>query len=188
MTLKELAGLCGLSVSTVSKALNNYSDVNEETRRMVQEKAREFGYKPNSMAQSLRSGRTYNIGVLYVDAAERGLTHSYFSPVLDAFKNEAESCGYDITFINRRFGNREATYLEHCLSRHVDGVCVVCCPFEDPMVVELLNGPIPIVTIDYMTAKNSCVRSDNAGGMDMIMQNVLAAGHRRIAMVFGEAA
>ncbi len=139
MTLKELSAACGLSVSTVSKALNGYSDVNEETRKTVREKAAELGYKPNAAARGLRSGRTYTLGVLYAVDSDSGLTHSYFSPILQAFRMGAEARGYDITFISQRTGV-DGSILEHCRSRNFDGICLVCCHFEDPEVQELLHS------------------------------------------------
>ena len=53
--------------------------------------------RPNAAARSLKTNRTYNLGVLFVDERQSGLTHEYFSAVLDSFKVEAEKHGYDIT-------------------------------------------------------------------------------------------
>lgn len=80
VTIKELSARCGLSVSTVSKALNDYPDVSEETRKQVRVVADEMGYRANAIARSLKIGRTFNLGVLYSDDTESGFTHSYFSP------------------------------------------------------------------------------------------------------------
>ena len=111
--IKDIALKCGLSVSTVSKALNSYSDISKETRQRVLETAEQFGYFPNSNARALKTNRTHNIGMLFVDEAQSGLTHDYFSAVLDSFKVEAEKHYYDITFINHNIniGNRPMTYL-----------------------------------------------------------------------------
>lgn len=134
VTLKELASVCGMSVSTVSKALNGYSDVSEVTREQVRAIANELGYRPNTIARSLKMGRTYNIGVVYEDNTESGFTHNYFSPILQAFKREIEASGYDLTFITHRGGkDSPMTFLEHCMARSVDGVCVVCCTdYQNP--------------------------------------------------------
>lgn len=121
VTIKELSARCGLSVSTVSKALNDYPDVSEETRKQVRAVADEMGYRANAIARSLKIGRTFNLGVLYSDDTESGFTHSYFSPVLQSFKQEAERRGYDITFITHNMGHSKMTYLEHCRYRNVDG-------------------------------------------------------------------
>ena len=107
-----------------------------------------MGYVPNMAARSMKTNRTYNIGVLFVDERQSGLAHEYFSAVLDSFKVRVEQLGYDITFINRNLGGKTMTYLEHCHYRGVDGAVIACVDFTDPQVIELVNSDVPVVTID----------------------------------------
>ena len=130
-SLKDLAKECGVSVATVSKALNNQPDISDATRERVRAAAHRMGYLPNAAARSLKTNRTYNLGVLFVDERQSGLTHEYFSAVLDSFKVEAEKHGYDITFINHNISGRSMSYLEHCRYRNVDGVVIACVNFYD---------------------------------------------------------
>ena len=187
VTIKELSAACGLSVSTVSKALNNYPDVSDETRALVRAAADRLGYRPSALARGLKSGRTFNLGVLF-DNSDGGLTHNYFSPVLEAFKSEAERRGYDIAFITHHMGSNRMTYLEHCLYRNVDGVCIVCCDFQDPEVLELVSGPLPVVTIDHVFHDHSCAESDNRTGVAELTRYILSMGHRRVAYIQGNSA
>lgn len=187
VTIRELSAACGLSVSTVSKALNDYPDVSSETRALVRAAAERLGYRPSALARGLKIGRTFNLGVLF-DTDDGGLTHNYFSPVLEAFKSEAERRGYDIAFITHHLGSSPMTYLEHCLYRNVDGVCIVCSKFEDPEVVELVSGPLPVVTIDHVFHGHSCVESENRQGMTALTQYILSMGHRRVAYIQGNSA
>ena len=124
-SLKDLAKECGVSVATVSKALNNQPDISAATRERVRAAAHRMGYLPNAAARSLKTNRTYNLGVLFVDERQSGLTHEYFSAVLDSFKVEAEKHGYDITFINHnisgRHGGRCSVYERGCLWRRNEG-------------------------------------------------------------------
>ena len=149
-SLKDLAKECGVSVATVSKALNDQPDIAAATRERIRAAARRMGYLPNAAARALKTNRTYNLGVLFVDERQSGLTHEYFSAVLDSFKVEAEKRGYDITFINHNISGRSMTYLEHCHYRSVDGVVIACVNFYDPQVVELVNSDVPVVTIDHV--------------------------------------
>ena len=96
VTIKDVARSCGLSISTVSKVFNGYPDISEATRRQVMEAAREIGYRPNALARALKTNRSYNLGVLFVDENVSGLMHPFFAAVLNAFKAEVESRGYDI--------------------------------------------------------------------------------------------
>ena len=124
-SIKDIAKACGVSVATVSKALNGHNDISQATKEKVREAARQIGYMPNSAARALKTNRTYNLGVLFVDEAQSGLTHEFFAAVLDSFKRHAEGRGYDITFINHNIGHGHSSYLEHCRYRGVDGVD--CC-------------------------------------------------------------
>jgi hypothetical protein len=65
VTIKDVSAKCGLSISTVSKAFNNYADISLETRELVQRTAREIGYYPNAIARTLKTNRSYNLGVLF---------------------------------------------------------------------------------------------------------------------------
>ena len=145
-SLKDLAKECGVSVATVSKALNDQPDIAQATRERIHAAARRMGYLPNAAARALKTNRTYNLGVLFVDEKQSGLTHEYFSAVLDSFKVEAEKRGYDITFINHNISGRSMSYLEHCHYRGVDGVVIACVNFYDPQVVELVNGDVPVTS------------------------------------------
>ena len=183
-SIRDLAAACGLSVSTVSKALNGYPDVSEKTREQVRRAAESLGYHPSAIARSLKTGRSFNLGVLYSDDTQSGFTHNYFGPVLQAFKQEAERRGYDITFISK--GQQGMTYLQHCQFRSIDGVCIVCSHFSDPEVQELLSGPLPVVTVDYVFNNRSCIQSENRQGMELLTRYVIARGHRKIAYISGD--
>lgn len=186
VSIKDLAAACGVSVATISKALNGRSDISEATRLRVLHIAETMGYMPNSAARALKTNRTYNLGVLFVDESQNGLTNEYFAAVLDAFKRAAEDEGYDITFINRNIGKRQAGYLEHCRYRGVDGVVAACVDFADPEVIRLMQSDLPVVTVDYVFDNRAAVLSDNAAGMQQIVHHLGALGHRRIAYIHGE--
>ena len=186
VTIKDVSARCGLSISTVSKAFNNYSDISAETRELVHRTAREIGYYPNAIARTLKTNRSYNLGVLFADEAHNGLTHAFFASVLNSFKSECEKHGYDITFINHNVGWTGMTYLEHCRYRNVDGVCIACADFYEPEVAELGASDIPCVTIDHVFNNRSCVMSENVGGMQLLVNYAAGKGHRKIAFVHGQ--
>ncbi|MFR3727728.1 LacI family DNA-binding transcriptional regulator [Lacrimispora sp.] len=186
ISMKELAQYCGVSIATVSKALNDQSDIGESTKNKVKKAAEKFGYYPNAAARSLKTNKSYNIGVLFVDEANSGLTHEYFASVLEGFKVEAEKQGYDITFINSQIGKKKVSYYEHCKYRNVDGVVIACVNFDNPEVNELLAGDIPVVTIDHIHENCSSVLSDNAKGIEILLEHVYKKGHRKIAYIHGQ--
>ena len=186
VSLKDIATKCGVSVATVSKALNGQPDIGEETRERVCRAADEMGYLTNAAARALKTNRTYDIGVLFVDRQDSGLAHEYFSTVLDSIRNEAEKSGYDITFISRTGGFRSNSYLQHCRYRGVDGVIVVSADFDDPMVLELVHSDLPVVTIDHVFNNRIAVISDNVEGPQALVRYAVKKGHRKIAYIHGE--
>lgn len=186
VSMKDIAQRCGVSVATVSKALNGHRDIGEETRSRICAMADEMGYMTNSAARALKTNRTYNLGVLFVDERRSGLAHEYFSTMLESFKVEAEAHGYDITFINHNVGGRHNSYLHHCLYRGVDGVIIACVDFNDPEVRELVESNIPLVTIDRVFDNRLAVLSDNVGGVSALVRHVYSKGHRKIAFLHGE--
>ena len=185
-SLKDISKVCGVSIATVSKALNNHKDIGEETKLHIRQVAKEMGYFPNSSARALKTNRTYSVGVLFVDEAQSGLTHDYFANVLDSFKRTVEEKGYDVTFINAsKHGKNRMTYLEHCRYRGFDGLVIACVDFYDPEVEELVKSDIPLVTIDHLFHNRSAIISDNVQGMRDLFTYVYNQGHRRIAYIHG---
>lgn len=185
VSIKDIAAACGVSASTVSKALNNHRDISEAKKELIRRTATEMGYHPNAAARVLKTKRSKNLGVLFVDKAMNGLTHDFFARVLDSFKVTAEKYGYDITFIisNNRGG---MSYLEHSRYRGFDGVVIACVSFEEPEVQELIKSEIPVVTIDYNSNQKIAILSNNLQGMKLLTQYVIDMGHRRIAYIHGE--
>lgn len=187
VSIKDIAAACDVSIATVSKALNNHKDVSESTKAMIRDTAKKLGYLPNSQARALKTNRTYNLGVLFAERAQSGLTHSHFAAVLNGFKNEAEANGYDITFISKQIGSTKMTFYEHCVCRNVDGVVVACVDdFEDDGLNELLKSKVPTVTIDYESPGSPAVFSNNTFGMKTLVEYIYKMGHRKIAYIYGD--
>lgn len=185
-SLKDIARECQVSVATVSKALNNHSDISEERKALIRQKAAELGYRPNLFARTLKTNRSYNIGVLFIDEAHSGLTHDYFAAVLESFKVAVEQKDYDLTFLNsNKTRKNRMTYLEHARARGFDGVVIACVEFTDPEILELVQSDIPVVTIDYVFNDRLAVMSDNEKGMEELLTYIYRMGHRRIAYIHG---
>lgn len=186
VTIKDISKKCGVSPATVSKALNGYEDISQETADMIRETARRMHYMPNAAARQLKTNLSHNIGVLFIDDMMSGLAHEYFSSILNSVKEEAESLGYDITFITQNIGGEKMTFLEHCRYRKCDGVVIASVNFLDESVRELVASDIPTVTIDYSFDNQTCVMSDNVEGPYSLVQYLYQKGHRKIAFIHGE--
>lgn len=185
-SMRDIAEKCNVSIATVSKALNNYSDIGVETKNLILQTASDMGYLPNSSARTLKTKRSYNLGVLFVDEALSGLTHDYFNHVLEGFRKKAQEKGYDITFTIGKNSGRSMNYVEHCRYRGVDGVVAACVDFYSAEIQELVRSEIPLVTIDHVFDGRIAVMSNNALGMERLVEYVYEKGHRKIAYIHGE--
>ena len=184
-TIRDISLKCNVSVSTVSKVLNGYREIGEETTKAVLKAADELGYVPNSYARQLKLKKSYNIGVLFDTLSCYGLKNEYFAHILAAFRENASIHGYDITFIENNIGNRKMTYLEHCKYRDFDGICIVCADFTNPEVLEVVNSNFPVVTIDHTFNEAISINSDNTRVMRDLVEYIVSQGHRKIAYIHG---
>ncbi len=184
-TIRDISLKCGVSVSTVSKVLNGYKEISEETKKFVLRAADELDYVPNAYARQLKLKKCYNIGVLFDTLSGYSLRNEYFAHILASLREEAGKKGYDITFIENNIGNRKMTYLEQCKYRNFDGVCIVCADYMNPEVLEVINSDFPVVTIDHGFNDAIGILSDNLDGMRQLVQYIVECGHERIAYIHG---
>ena len=132
-------------------------------------------------------GGSKMVGVLFADESRSGLTHAYFSGVLNGFKKAAEERGYDIAFLNcNKEGTERKTYIEQVRERKYEGIIIACIDFDDNEVKELLDSNIPIVTIDEDIENSICVKSDNVSGLESLVRYLIEMGHKRIAYITGD--
>lgn len=185
-TIYDLAKKTGFSITTVSKALNNYKDVSEKTRAKILQAAAEMDYLPNAHAQSLSTKKSWAIGVMFSEANEVGMKHPFFNGIIESFRHATEEQGYDLIFASRNLRNRDMSYLEHFKHRAVDGIVVICSDRMDEQVQELMQSDIPIVVVDMDSANCSVVYSDNVEGARLAVTYLHELGHRRIAHLAGD--
>ena len=185
-TIYDLAKKTGFSITTVSKALNNYKDVSDKTRAKILQAAAEMDYLPNAHAQSLSTKKSWAIGVMFSEANEVGMKHPFFNGIIESFRHATEEHGYDLIFASRNLRNRDMSYLEHFKHRAVDGIVVICSDRMDEQVQELMQSDIPIVVVDMDSANCSVVYSDNTAGARLAVEYLYELGHRAIAHIAGD--
>lgn len=185
VSLKDIARLCNVSVSTVSKALNDRNDISTEKKEEIQRVARELNYVPNYMASTLKSKRTRNIGVLLSEKTGTGLMHEHFARILNSFKETVEDRGYIITFLNASNSPTRLSFMEQAKYMNFDGVFVLCADYSSPEIRELFATDMPIVVVDHDLPKHINVASNHYGDMRRMMQFIYDRGHRKIAFIHG---
>ncbi len=180
--LKDIAEACGVSVATVSRALNGLTNENKERTAFICQTAREMGYYPNAAARTLKTSRSCCIGILYEDR----MNHEYFSSLLDGLRSAADDRGYDLTIIGRRNGKGNETYYDHARRRNLDGMIVIHADFDSADVMRLAGSDMPSVMIDHVYEGCDCVSSDNRASMERIVRFAYERGHRKIAFITGQ--
>jgi len=171
-TIYTIAKALELSPGTISKVLNQNGNVSEHTRERVLKYIKEVGYVPAKSARNLKSKRTFTIGVVFTEALNIGLEHAFFSSLLQHFKSYVERFGYELSFIVRRLGGHEMSYLEWCMNKRVDGVYIVTGNDQDQGLIELIDSHIPSVSNDLIFEGLHSVVSNNAQGVYLALDYI----------------
>ena len=185
VTIKDLAKRLNISVSTVSRALRNTTDINAETKRAVLELARELNYEPNVMAQGLVKRKTKIIGVIVP------VIHSnYFSQALSGMTEVASEYDYHLMFCqSNENAEEEIKCIKKLLSCHVDGLLIsVSKDTRDSTELEKVKQmEIPIVMFDRTLLDFPCnkVVVDEYEGAFRAVEHLIKKGCKRIAHVAG---
>jgi len=156
-TLKELAKLLNISVSTVSKALNDSHEISENTKRRVNELAEKLNYKPNRIAQQLKNNKTKTIGVILPT-----VTNPFFAEVLHGIEKAATENDYDIIVcLSNESLEKEKRSLELLSNGSVDGFLITVAresqvKEQTGHIAEVLNTKIPVLMFDRVVNEISC--------------------------------
>ena len=178
-TLKDVARETGLTVTTVSRVLNNRGYISEETREKVYEAMKKLNYRPNEVARSLSKKSTNTIGVIVPH-----IRHPYFSELISNLENEASKRGYKMILCNsQEKENKEREYLEMCTSNRVAGI-VLCS--AGVAVEEFQGSNIPLITIErYMENGTASVECDNRQGGKLAAEHLIACGCKNLLHICG---
>lgn len=187
VTIYDIAVKCGVSPSTVSKVINNYDAIPEETKNKVRKVMSDMNYIPNVAAKSLSKGKSRNVGILaYFGTNISPFKHTLFTEILDSFQTEINVKNYDLLFIAHNVGDQDGSFLKNCISRDVSGVLLFG-DFGNPEMQEVIKSPIPKVAFDFMDAGMSGVYSDNYDQMKAMTNHLIRLGHKNIVFIHGEA-
>jgi len=180
--LKDIADVCGVSISTVSRALNGSSLIGQETAQEIRNTARRMGYRPNEIARTLKTNRSGMIGILY----DTGMNHPFFSGVLEALRTGAEKRGYDIMLLSRNRQENAVDTSDLALTRRVDGVIVAYADPANDELDRLMENRIPVVSVDDCHRPCPMIVSDYEEGTVLLVEEAIRRGRRRIAFFHGE--
>lgn len=191
MSIVLLAQDLKLSISTVSRALNGYTDVAPETRQRIMDRAKQIGYRANPGARRLKSGKTHAVGVVLPAAGSTGqFVDSMYSSLLGGVATELEPAEYHLlaTLHTKQDADRESALYENFIKGSwVDALLIVRTRIHDPRVELAQKSGIPFVTYGRTESPEpyAWIDPDNERAIHLITARQLEFGHRRIAFLSG---
>jgi DNA-binding LacI/PurR family transcriptional regulator len=182
-TLKEVAKFADVSITTVSRVMNDASKVNPDTRERVQKAMRKLGYQPSRVAQRLRTtkGRSKMLGLIIPD-----IQNQFYSNIVRGIEDVAYAKDYAVILCNSDENpNKERFYLEVLQSESVDGVILPPIHQHSKVVEGLIESGVPIVCVDRKLVRENVdtVVINNEKGGYMAVKHLIDLGHRRIAIL-----
>jgi LacI family transcriptional regulator len=186
-TLKELAKVSGVSVATVSRALNGRPGVSDATRDRLRALADELDYVPSAAAQTLVTSRSHLVGVVLDTGADHpDLQHPFFQSVLAGLRRCMADNGFDLMlFATDLRGDDTQSLLSRCRRYQVDGLVLVAVDTRGPEFEKVERSSLPCVTVDldFAGIRTADVASDNVEGAALAVQHLAALGHTKIATI-----
>lgn len=182
VTLKDVAREAGLTVTTVSRVLNNRGYISDNAREKVAAAMKKLNYRPNELARSLQNKNSNTIGVIVPH-----IRHPYFSEMVSNLENQAHKKGYKILLCNSQGKDeRMLEYVEMCSRNRVAGLIL----FSGSVDTSVFSGlDIPVITLErYVDSGTASIECDNIQGGALAAEKLIACGCRHLLHVgsFGD--
>lgn len=183
-TLKDVARLAGVSLSTASRALAEHPDVSETAKAKVQAMAQELGYRPSMLARGLVGGNTSTLGLLVSH-----ITNPFYPQLAGAIEEFAHSRGYTVFLCNTLDDpGRTEEYLGRLLGQGVDGLIHASIGADESLLEPFMERSTPVVLVNRRSVGRlevDMVVADNDGGTRQAVRHLLDLGHQDIAFIGG---
>jgi LacI family transcriptional regulator len=182
-TIRDVARLAEVSIGTASKALNDNGRLRQETRDKVVRVAREIGYRPNDLAQSLHRAKSMTVGIISNDSFGR-----FTLPIVEALEEQLADRGIAIFMCNATDDpERERQHLDQLLGKRIDGLVVTARRADKRAPIGPLAHGLPVVYV-FSQADDPDALSlvpDDEGGARLAASHLASTGRKRIAHITG---
>lgn len=181
LTIKDIAREAGVSVSSVSRVINNNYPVSPEVRKRVEAAMLANDYHPNAVARSLRSSKTHMIALIVPD-----LPNLFFMRVAKGIEKEIAKNGYCLTIASSGGkAAKERALIEVFFARRIDGLIIASTDASSEKIDECTNNGVPVVAIDrdIPGIGRNKVLWNNVDGVRELTQHLIENGHRRIGVI-----
>jgi LacI family transcriptional regulator len=183
VTIRDVAKVAGVSISSVSHVVNNTRFVSDETRKKVLAAMEELNYHPNDLARGLRRGETRTLGLIVPDNS-----NSFFAEVARGIENVGYENGYSVILCNSDGDiQKELAYVNVLSAKQVDGVIFIASGNQSDHIHMLTSRGIPVIVADRDIAEPSVdvVLVNNEEGGYQATRHLVLVGHKRIACIAG---
>lgn len=183
ITIRDVARLAGVSHQTVSRVINDKSEIRPDTRQRVLQAMQELGYRPSRIAQSMNTRRTFTVGMVIPSIA-----NPYFSEMVRGVQNFAEARGYNVFLANTDWNPTKEKQMLYSLADHsVDGVilCSARLPDEDLIAFAERHGPLVLSGRHLHHRGISLVEQDHDQGGQVAVEHLVQQGHTCIGVLTG---
>jgi LacI family transcriptional regulator len=183
LTIRDVARLSNVSVGTVSKALNNSGSLRQETRDRVIAVAKELGFRPNDLAQSLHRGQSLTVGLISTDSFGR-----FTIPIMEGLEECLSDRRIAVFMCNATDDpEREAQHVESLVGKRVDGIVVTARRADRRRKLSVPVSGLPVIYVFSQTDDPDafCLLPDDEGGATLATEHLAKLGRRRIAHVTG---
>ncbi|RYE10507.1 MAG: LacI family transcriptional regulator [Hyphomicrobiales bacterium] len=183
LTINDVARAAAVSIGTASKALNGTGHLRTETREKVLAAARELGYRPNDLAQSLHRARSMTVGLITNDSFGR-----FSFPIVEALEQKLADQGIAVFMCNATDDPaRERQHLEQLMRKRIDGLIVTARRADKRPALGPLVPGLPIVYVYSQADDDSalCLVPDDEGGARLAVEHLIGLGRKRIAHIAG---
>lgn len=187
-TIKDIASLTGFSVTTVSRALNGYDDVNEQTKEKIEAVAQEIGYVPNILAQNLVMKKSKTIGILVNELKRESAKDNLMFEMLCGVSDALADSDYEFVLLSTSTAKQKnKTFKQLCEERQLAGVIIQGLKNDDPYLEEIIDSDVPCVLIDILltNATTGYVTSNQMASIKDAIKYLHRLGHRAIAYMNG---
>ncbi|MFI9503764.1 LacI family DNA-binding transcriptional regulator [Nocardia sp. NPDC052566] len=185
MSIKDVAAEAGVSVATVSRALNDRPSVSPEARARVLAAVEALGYRPNVVARSLRTDQTRTLGLVISD-----VLNPYFTELARSVEEQARELGYSVIIGNAdERPELQDHHIRTLLDRRIDGLLVSPADGGSPLVYDAACAGGPMVFVDRWIPDLDVpvIRADGRAAVRDLVAHLYRLGHRRLAIIAGPA-
>jgi len=188
ITIKDVAKLAAVNISTVSKVFNNYSGVSDATKEKVFKAAKDLGYIPSKSAAALSRGVQPYLGLIISNLNTNSAKDEYIFRIVSGVQERSSELDMDLTlFTTTQIKKKDYSYVDFCKRHRLLGTVVHGLDKNDPYLTELLESSLPCVLVDieHQSPTAAFISTDNVQAAEDVVQLMYDKGRRKLCHILG---